>query len=131
MSGRLRAPVAVASAAVAAVTFAGAYALAHGKPATDPADPPPPAAVKLANDPLGKLGDARSLPDLAAPAAAPAPAVTPEAEAPAVEPDSEATESEEPATSTPTADPLPAPTSDPAPTQPPATPPPANFDDSG
>lgn len=122
MSGRLTALIGVATVALAAAAFGGAYALGHGEPAAAAPDPRPPAEVTLANDQLPSIAEAGPLPALAPPRPAPR-SLEPE-----LEPGEEALDPVVPVT--PVA-PAPAPAPTPAPAPEPEPEPPINFDDSG
>jgi hypothetical protein len=122
MPNRLTGAVVLASGALAAAAFGGAYALAHGEPAAPPSEPRPPSVLTLADDPLGELRPAAALPGLRPPPPPPAPVDPDELE------QDEELEPEAPAIPAAPVAPTPAPTPPPAP---PASPPPVNFDDSG
>jgi len=130
MPERLSRATLAACAGLAASAFGGAYALARGGPATPAPAPASPAAIRLADDPVGELHAVRPLPALivARPRPKPAqpqsqPLVTlpaPVAAAPAPAP--------APAVQL---APAPRPTPAPKPRRPAPAKPPVTFDDSG
>ncbi|HEU4722710.1 MAG TPA: hypothetical protein VFS59_15230 [Gemmatimonadaceae bacterium] len=126
MPERLSLATVATCAALAAVVFGGAYALAHEEPAKPAPAPASPTAVRLERDPVGELRKVSPLPALVVPPPRPEPA-EPE---PVLE--------EEPVVSTPvpeapapTPAPTPTPTPAPKPEQPAPPKPPVTFDDSG
>jgi hypothetical protein len=134
MPGRVNA-ITVTAAVAAAAAFGGAYALAHDAP-SQTADPLRlPAAIRLSDDTLAELGEARPLPALARRPVRTAPAPVPEQAAPPVpapsDPVAPVPTPSAPiapiAPVAPPAPPAPAPTPEPAP----PSPPPVDFDDSG
>jgi outer membrane biosynthesis protein TonB len=128
MPERLSRATLAACAALAAAAFGGAYALAHGGPAKPAPAPASPTAIRLADDPIGRLHGVNPLPDLIVPRRRPAPATTAQ---PVVTTPTVPVVTPPPAPQpTPTPAPTPTPTPKPKPTKKPAKPP-VTFDDSG
>jgi outer membrane biosynthesis protein TonB len=114
-----------ACAVLAAVVFGGAYALAHGSPAKPAPAPAQPAALRLADQPVGALHRVSPLPALKVPPPRPKPA----------QPQQPVVTVPTPVVSAPAPTPTPAPTPQPAPAPKPRPHAPAKkpltFDNSG
>jgi hypothetical protein len=127
MPGRLSGAAVATCAVLAAVVFGGAYALAHGGPAKTAPALASPAAIRLADDPIGELHAVSALPALIVPR----PRTKPVQSQPVVTgPVTPAPVVSAPA---PAVTPAPAPPSAPAPRsrRPAPAKPPVTFDDSG